>query len=1009
MKDHNNDDERRLQSLLYTIQRVIDILRSESIFNFREDPMIIYTKYQLAFREDALFHSFDTESNILDGICIPLFHSLISYYQQLDNAATTSATDTTGEKKKPIAPKGLLSLKHYTDIGCLLELIMVCSLPKFYLPHRRVSTILKKRLPTTKIFQSSPPTPTTHTSSSILELVKSFFLLQRFQPMFVPRHATDFVVLCLSANNQQQQTKYKAILSTPLCIQVHRTLLAISTIPSFMKRHCSIELQHYCETIHLKHVLSSFLSSSNSSSAAMISRLTTVLPSTPSVLNQLLSLLSSSKESELPIPMIVWSYLDQQTPKQQQCMLQTQLLPYLTKEMSELNTLLTFVIPTSTNIVHQLCHELLITYSHLPFLLTKLVSTSDNNTILYSSEKEQVTLIIRNLLQHYYEDSIKFYHKQKQSKQEIKRELCELVFQSFLSTTTKKGNEYNEEMQRRIDLFIDLILVPPTTVKNEDGSNVHSVWKWLPKELFQSSFTNYLQQSSSSSSNDNSIIMSMMILSQLCEKIPPGFLLYQEDDDDGSSIFQLLTSAIQTHSSDESLVSLMLGMLITILELGPTKRRLQKEEDLLQDLLPHLQSYTTTETSTADLASMASHAMVLISSRSIHTPQTTTAAKKATTIWDQLKSIEIDLSSCHPPMRARGMVTMRHFAHAHLSTVTTTAGNIQIVDDEKRNDENEDVEMKCWELTMKSLNDSESYVYLAGIQTIVSIVDCSNHKLKWLNRLFHAIFTSNTKYSNSQRLKLTDALHFIIRRRGTAIHTYIPTLLPYLFNHNPPLLKRTSDDSMNAEIFTKTHLYFQTSNDDDETDNNLEEKQIRCSTGGPLFDVEEDELVRAACIHIVAELLSCTTTTLNVWIPHVSSLLYMCRNALVLDTLSSRPITRAASLCCRELYSTLCNQSDTMDFLVQFVSCGEESLFHTLVQQHSTTNDKATQARCEEALEYRQLMHDSGVIQSALFLSESKNHNNNFVSNFIQSEFSSTNNNHPHQLNTTSIISQNHL
>ena len=1006
MKDCNKDDESRLQSLLHKIQRVIDILRSESHFKFREDPMMMSTKYQVAFQEDALFQSFDTESNIMDGICIPLFQSIVSYYQQLDNEATTTTlnTTTTSEKKKPVAPKGLLSLKHYTDIGCLLELIMVCSLPKFYLPHRRVSSILQKRLPVMKFFQSSPlPTTTTTTiTSSILELVKSFFLLKRFQPMFVPRHATDFVVLCLSTQNKKQQTKYKDILSIPLCIQVCRTLLAIPTIPSFMKRHCSMELQHYCETIHLKYVLASFLSTSDSSSAAMISRLTTVLPSTPSVLNQLLTLLSSSKDSELPIPMIIWSYLDQQTLKQQQCMLQTQLLPYLTIKIPELYTLLTYVIPTSTNIVHKLCHELLTTHSHLSFLLTKLVSISENNATLYSSEKEQVTWIIRHSLHHYYEEAIKFNHKQKQSKQEIKEEICQLVFKSFLSTATKNGKNTNEEMQPRIHLFIDSILVPSTNVKNEDESTINSIWKWLPKELFQSSFQNYLQQSSSSHSNDNSIIISMMILSQLCEKLPPSFLLYQDDDNDESSIFQLLTSAIQSHSPDESMISLMLSMLITILELGPSKRSSQREEDLLQKLIPHLQSYTTIETSTADLASMASHAMVLISSRSIPTPKNTIAAKKATTIWDQLKSIEMDLSSCHPPMRARGMVTMRYFAHAHLSTDTTT-DKIQIVDDE-----NGDIEMKCWQLTMKSLNDTESYVYLAGIQTIVTIVDCSNHKLKWLNKLFHAIFTSNTKYSNPQRLKLTDALHFIIRRRGTAIHTYIPTLLPYLFYHKPPPMKRVCDDSLNTEIWAQTHQYFQTS-DDDESDNNLEEKQIRFSTGGPLFDVEEDELVRAACIHIVAELLSCTTTTLNVWIPHVSSLLHMCRNALVLDSLSSRPIARAASLCCRELYSTLYNQSETTDFFVQVVSCGEESLFHTLVQQQSTTNDAATKSRCEEAIEYRQLLHDSGILQSAQFLSESKNDNNNFVSNFLRSEFSSTNDNHPDQMTSTSILAQNHI
>jgi hypothetical protein len=120
----------------------------------------------------------------------------------------------------------------------------------------------------------------------------------------------------------------------------------------------------------------------------------------------------------------------------------------------------------------------------------------------------------------------------------------------------------------------------------------------------------------------------------------------------------------------------------------------------------------------------------------------------------------------------------------------------------------------------------------------------------------------NNKLSYSQRIKLTEALLFIIRRRGSAIHDhgkYILQSMIYGKVISPNIQSSDAHHSLerSALLQSATHSFF---NDPslalNETIQSVsEEVNIRLATGGPLFDVEEGDLLRSSCIHVASELV----------------------------------------------------------------------------------------------------------------------------------------------------------
>lgn len=156
---------------------------------------------------------------------LPLLRDLSDSYEQLDLTMSLheSVASQCSSKSKPTAPRGLLSLRDYTDIGCLLELTVVTSILPTIEPNilqlaetriQRVPKAMKGRLPAMALLWGSavasgcqsvdPTSPVSYTTSGMQALYNSaqelystalsiakLCIMERFRPMFLPRHIAD--------------------------------------------------------------------------------------------------------------------------------------------------------------------------------------------------------------------------------------------------------------------------------------------------------------------------------------------------------------------------------------------------------------------------------------------------------------------------------------------------------------------------------------------------------------------------------------------------------------------------------------------------------------------------------------------------------------------------------------------------------------------------------------------------------------------------------------------------
>jgi len=542
---------------------------------------------------------------------------------------------------------------------------------------------------------------------------------------------------------------------------------------------------------------------------------------------------------------------------------------------------------------------------------------------------------------------------------------------------------------------------------------------------------------------------------------------------------EMPSEAIDDMESLFSISSLVLSLLVAMLELG-TQRRSQREEEYLQSMIPILHPLAILEpdmqsnhqsdehaiaSARAEIAEMASHAMALISSRAISSsneiePTDTTNKSPRDMMNERIQQAESDLGSNQPPIRARGVVTLRHIARAYiasggdiLSDDPTSSDHedtvkifrsknvaqnrkgpliVELSPDDKGKDLNTlrdtfrpDMLENLLRISIKSLADSESYVFLAAIQTIVAIGDVCPADV--IPKLGHAIsigritlFRSTTSsqeessevinLTSAQRIKLTEALIFTIRRRGPGLYLYVQTLMDCMIYGSRQdgivLEDEMPHSTADAEkaIQSETHNFFKQGNethveDDDDQANRkhqLDELRIRVNTGGPIFENEEDDAVRAACISIVSEVITISEPfSIATYVPN---LVQLGVNAVRLE--SSRPVRRAAALLCRDLYNCALREVENtqeggnpaLSFLVELVSSDELSLQRALqrcisgkdVDQNTSEGtkvaiknkirlfDPATVARCQEALDIRETINQSGNLSVAEVLSKTR-------------------------------------
>lgn len=488
---------------------------------------------------------------------------------------------------------------------------------------------------------------------------------------------------------------------------------------------------------------------------------------------------------------------------------------------------------------------------------------------------------------------------------------------------------------------------------------------------------------------------------------------------------------------DETLIStcsVVLTILVTMLELGNEKRS-DKEEKILTSMLPSLGTLASvrdrdfrvgTETIMiqSGLAEMAAHAMALIAARS-QIPQAPSASSheacdrpKQKSLHDSISEAERDLESEHPPIRARGVALVTRISHRFRQEKENRLRKrpmIMIVDDDGNDEESDDTDLgfvlkEIIRISIGALADKESYVYLAAVQSLVAIADADPREVVpiigraicsgTMSSARQAEASAETKeigLTVEQRIKLTEALLFTIRRRGEAVSSFVPLLMNlFLYGLSEESVPDSASEMDSRLIQEKTHRYFvqgsDSHQDDEATSPSREELDLRIRTGGPVFQTEENDVLRAGCIAVLSELISSAAQSSVA--RHCFSLMHFATNSLNLE--ASRPVRRATALLCCELYRAVLREQDQDDNLendvarslaVEIVSSGEEELYSALGRCMDTNEtssstsklrlyDPATAERCKEALQARAEAESSGVFAAAKLYVVSTNQEN---------------------------------
>ena len=541
-------------------------------------------------------------------------------------------------------------------------------------------------------------------------------------------------------------------------------------------------------------------------------------------------------------------------------------------------------------------------------------------------------------------------------------------------------------------------------------------------------------------------IPATVVLATLCETCSPSSLLGGGQHgvleilgliikSTASHVEKNLTTESDKADSEElvSTVSIVISLLIALLELGEEKRS-ETDELFFKSILPSLRVLCSGEdrTSPPELAEMASHAMSLIVSRGsianrsdVENSSTTVEKSRLEAIIEKLSQAERDMQSSQPPLRAKGVVSLRHIARSLVGDETSNSNREEssqqldlVIGNEEREavitevhgskdshtntmSDKEELALISRTLAMICLNalaDTESYVYLASIQTLVAISDvCPSEIMPLMGAVIAkgevnikvaskdptAVTSVKLSLSPEQRIKAIEALIFMIRRRGDGIFMNGPYLLDTMLYGSSMEDQDTNKDEFTSQLIqSQTHSYF-VGEDGKETEwNGIDEKKIRINTGGPVFSMEETDVLRAGAVSVVCELVSVLEPITVASYCHI--LVGLVINALQLD--SSRPVRRIAACLARELYDCTMKEVTaehgvkgkcTSTMAVAIVSADEEQMYHTLTRCVSAVEpitgriDPASQSRCEEAIELRLELEGLGVLQAASLIANS--------------------------------------
>eukprot|EP00536_Pseudo-nitzschia_multiseries_P006337 jgi/Psemu1/15003/gm1.15003_g len=606
----------------------------------------------------------------------------------------------------------------------------------------------------------------------------------------------------------------------------------------------------------------------------------------------------------------------------------------------------------------------------------------------------------------------------------------------------------------------------------------------LPSRIFRFLLRHYISNAENrshaigSGASASLRLVATVLLPIMCEKCSQEALLFGENQENSTGLLILIREVLSESAEEElnryddsqtkdrnvegdteryeflkSIASLLLSMLIAVMELG-SKLRSTEEEEIIQSFLPVLKRLLVPIDNRASntkgnlreeaaMADMAAYAMTLIASRaSIHPKlretdnNMTKIAPGSMSMEDRLrrtlKDAETDLGSTQPPIRARGMVSLgklaRGFAGSLLSEQKTPSLILEIKkgSEDVLGDDNE----ASWiydvlRLSMVALEDTESYVYLAAVQTIVAVGDLypqqvlpliSSAIVRGELGSFSTVKINNNatpiSLSQEQIIKLAEALIFIIRRRAVT-DEYVPAIVSLMLHGTvrADLKKGALDGINNIQVKEQmliqkaTVRYFITglgSKEEEENEENevedennklfnqkdfWEERDLRLKTGGPVFDLEEAEVVRSLRISILSELIAESSSAILA--PFLKAFVRLVVEALNLDS-GSRAVTRSAALLAREVYGKVLTEGwnltevvvsggiadrssfAAIPFSVALMASGNEEVLCASLKKGSRDAsfrnrviDSTLMTRCREALDLREQAKEKGIFAAA--------------------------------------------
>nr|CCA25643.1 conserved hypothetical protein [Albugo laibachii Nc14] len=212
---------------------------------------------------------------------------------------------------------------------------------------------------------------------------------------------------------------------------------------------------------------------------------------------------------------------------------------------------------------------------------------------------------------------------------------------------------------------------------------------------------------------------------------------------------------------DDEMITLGLGILTTIIEVGAPNRSESEEAQLCQFLtiLRDLSVHKRPE-----IAGLAADARANILSRELEvTSQSSASFYEKKDFASTLKNAKLDLESTLVPLRARGIVSLTKLVRSCVVRKKTKEW------------------MEIWEnriqqlltIYIDHLSDEESYVYLASIQGLSTLADA--HPKFAIPLLMHSL--RDETLTLEKRIKLSEAILFSARRCGESLPVYSKPLL----------------------------------------------------------------------------------------------------------------------------------------------------------------------------------------------------------------------------------------